>query len=31
MLADQIHLSDRSGVVVADLVSKWLTDLRRGT
>ena len=31
MLADQIHLSDRSGVVVADLVSKWLTDLQRGT
>lgn len=27
MLADQIHLSDCSGAVVADLVSKWLLEL----
>jgi hypothetical protein len=27
MLNDQIHLSDRSGVVVADLVSEWLRKL----
>jgi hypothetical protein len=27
MLADEVHRSDRSGHVVADLVSKWLMEI----
>lgn len=27
MLTDQIHLSDRSGAIIAELVSKWLLEL----
>jgi lysophospholipase L1-like esterase len=27
MLGDRIHLSDRSGAIVADLISKWLREL----